>query len=155
MPLWPYVIDTRILADHLESLVVKSLSTSGLHIIEQNTLYFGFESPWNLWLLIFGKFRWKLMRTRHGIAFCLCALHIISNANLYYGKESNGFKIQDNACKRGLKIDPEQEFTKLLLTIILFWKVHILFCPFTLKQQKWLSTFEEESNTTTKKSITP
>ena len=41
----PYVINTRILADHLESLVVKTLSTSGLHIIEQNTLYFGFESP--------------------------------------------------------------------------------------------------------------
>ena len=35
-------------------------------------------------------------------------------------KESNGFKIQDNACKRGLKIDPKQEFTRLLLTIILF-----------------------------------
>ena len=77
----------------------------------------------------------------------------VKQANMYYGKESNGFKIQDNACKRGLKIDPKQEFTKLLLTIILFWKVHILFCPFTLKQQKWLSTFEEESNTTTKKSI--
>ena len=54
-----------------------------------------------------------------------------------------------------LKIDPKQEFTKLLLTIILFWNVNILFCPFTLKQQKWLLTFEEESNTTTKKSITP
>ena len=48
------------------------------------------------------------------------------NGNLYYGKESNGFKIHDNACKRGLKIDPKQEFTTLLLTLILFWKVHIL-----------------------------
>ena len=46
-------INTRILADHPESLVVKTLSTSGLHIIEQNTLYFGLESPWNLRLLIF------------------------------------------------------------------------------------------------------
>ena len=44
MPLWPYVINTRILVDHLESLVVKTLSTSGLHIIKQNTFYFGFES---------------------------------------------------------------------------------------------------------------
>ena len=68
--------------------------------------------------------------------------------------DGGGGIIQDYACKRCLKIDPKQEFTKLLLTIILFWKVHIFFCPFTLKQQKWLSTFEEESNTTTKKSNT-
>ena len=33
------------------------------------------------------------MRTRHVIAFCLCALHMLSNANLYYGKESNGWGI--------------------------------------------------------------
>ena len=45
MPLWSYVINTRILVDHLESVVVKTLSTSGLHIIEQNALDFGFESP--------------------------------------------------------------------------------------------------------------
>ena len=38
-------------------------------------------------------------------------------------KESNGWGIiQDYVCKRGLKIkiDPKQEFTNLLLTIILF-----------------------------------
>ena len=98
MPLWPYVIKTRILADHLEILVVKTMSTSGLHIIEQNTLDSGFESQWNLWLLIFGKLRWKLMRTRHMIAFCLCALHMLSNANLYYGKESNGGGYHSRLC---------------------------------------------------------
>ena len=46
------------------------------------------------------------MRTRHGKSVLW--------------KKSDGFKIKDNACKRGLKIDPKQEFTKLLLTIILF-----------------------------------
>ena len=51
-------------------------------------------------------------------------------------KVMDGGIIQDYACKRGLKIDPKQEFTKLLLTIILFRKVHSFVCPFTLKQQK-------------------
>ena len=81
----------------------------------------------------------KINETRHVIAFCLCALHMLSNTNLYYRKESNGWGggiIQEYACKRGLKIDPKQKFTELLLSF--YFDEYIFSLSFYIKTAKMI-----------------
>ena len=60
MPLWPYVINTRILADHLESLVVKESVNVGTPYHRTKYIIFWARIPVEPLISYFWKVKMKI-----------------------------------------------------------------------------------------------
>ena len=60
MPLWPYVINTRILAEHLETLVVKTLVNVGTPYHRTKYIIFWVRIPVEPLITYFWKVKMKI-----------------------------------------------------------------------------------------------